>query len=108
MAARKHGLGRGLDALLGGDTNLPESNGKGASSGKVVDMLPLDLIQRGRFQPRRDFNSEKLQELADSIRQVGVLQPVLVRHLLPEEPKPLRLSQRLDSGSQADGPEPAY
>ena len=79
MAARKHGLGRGLDALLGGDTNLPESNGKGASSGKVVDMLPLDLIQRGRFQPRRDFNSEKLQELADSIAAQGVVQPIVVR-----------------------------
>ncbi|MCP5428043.1 MAG: ParB/RepB/Spo0J family partition protein [Chromatiaceae bacterium] len=79
MAARKHGLGRGLDALLGGDTNLPESNGKGASSGKVVDMLPLDLIQRGRFQPRRDFNAEKLQELADSIAAQGVVQPIVVR-----------------------------
>jgi len=79
MAARKHGLGRGLDALLGGDNNQQESVGKQAVAGKVVDTLPLDLIQRGRFQPRRDFNPDRLQELADSIAAQGVVQPIVVR-----------------------------
>jgi len=79
MAARKHGLGRGLDALLGGDTNQQESASREATTGKVVDTLPLDLIQRGRFQPRRDFNPDRLQELADSIAAQGVVQPIVVR-----------------------------
>jgi len=79
MAVRKHGLGRGLDALLGGVTNQQESAEREVSSGKAVDTLGLDLIQRGRFQPRRDFNPERLQELADSISAQGVVQPIVVR-----------------------------
>ena len=56
MAARKHGLGRGLDALLGGVTSQQENSFQDSPSEKGIDHLPLDLIQRGRFQPRRDFD----------------------------------------------------
>ena len=77
MAAKKRGLGRGLDALLGSGTPAEESSyqesGEGTESG--VRTLPVDLIQRGRYQPRRDFNAESLQELADSIAAQGVVQP---------------------------------
>ncbi|MCB1849907.1 MAG: ParB/RepB/Spo0J family partition protein [Gammaproteobacteria bacterium] len=79
MAARKHGLGRGLDALLGGVTSQQENSFQDSPSEKGIDHLPLDLIQRGRFQPRRDFNPERLQELADSIAAQGVVQPIVVR-----------------------------
>jgi len=48
-------------------------------SGERVRMLGVDLIKRGSFQPRRHFNEDKLQELAESIRQQGVIQPILVR-----------------------------
>jgi len=41
--------------------------------------LPLDLIHRGRYQPRRDMDEDALQELSDSIKQQGVMQPVVVR-----------------------------
>ncbi|MES9906054.1 MAG: ParB/RepB/Spo0J family partition protein [Sedimenticola sp.] len=77
MVAKKRGLGRGLDALLGG----AESDNRPADSAAtgVVSALALDLIQRGRFQPRRDFNPERLQELADSIAAQGVVQPIIVR-----------------------------
>jgi len=73
---KKRGLGRGLDALLGVAHAERESREPPAGS---VAALPVDLIQRGRFQPRRDFNAESLQELADSIRAQGVVQPVVVR-----------------------------
>jgi ParB family chromosome partitioning protein len=76
---RKRGLGRGLDALLG--VGSAPRDGAEAPAGGGVATLPVDLIQRGRFQPRRDFNPESLQELADSIRAQGVVQPVVVRPL---------------------------
>ena len=80
MAAKKRGLGRGLDALLGGASlsgeNQEESGGQQTSS---LNSLPVDVIERGRYQPRRDFNPESLQELADSIAAQGVVQPIVVR-----------------------------
>jgi ParB family chromosome partitioning protein len=76
----KRGLGRGLDALLGGaqsaSRNSRESQEKAVG---VSEMLAVDLIQRGRFQPRRHFDEDKLRELADSISAQGVVQPVVVR-----------------------------
>ncbi len=80
MAAKKRGLGRGLDALLG--SGSPEEEGTaGGSDAKNGDFatLPVDLIQRGRYQPRREFDPESLRELADSIAAQGVVQPIVVR-----------------------------
>jgi ParB family chromosome partitioning protein len=71
--ARKRGLGRGLDALLG----TPDVPGGGVD-GELRE-LPLDLIKRGRYQPRLDIDQASLRELADSIRVRGVVQPVVVR-----------------------------
>jgi ParB family chromosome partitioning protein len=88
MAAKKRGLGRGLDELLGISTTTTESAAvaKGSDSSRQGDLrnLPVDVIQKGRYQPRHDFAQEALQELADSIRAQGVVQPVVVRHL-PED-----------------------
>ncbi len=88
MAAKKRGLGRGLDALLGGAaketkpvavaTTLDNEEIK-AKEDKSLSSLPIDLIQRGRYQPRRNFDQDKLQELADSIAAQGVIQPIVVR-----------------------------
>jgi len=82
MAAKKRGLGRGLDALLGGalaeeqtTTGASDNNPEGSNLGT----LPVDLIQRGRYQPRRDFDPDTLRELADSIAAQGVVQPIVVR-----------------------------
>lgn len=89
MNARKKGLGRGLDALLGG-LNTGDSALTGeetmpaneiAQGGVRLCSLPLDLIERGRYQPRRDFDPDTLKELADSIAAQGVIQPILVRSL---------------------------
>mgnify|MGYP005840882831 CR=1 FL=1 len=76
MNARRRGLGRGLDALLGGG----EEAGEGAERGELR-RLPVDLLERGRFQPRTEFDPEAMQELADSIRAQGVVQPIVVRPL---------------------------
>ncbi len=78
MAAKKRGLGeRGLGALLQGSrVNLNQETTN--RDGEMRD-IPVDLIQRGRYQPRRDMDPAALQELADSIRQQGVMQPVVVR-----------------------------
>ena len=68
--AMKKGLGRGLDALLG-DYTQPTPEG--------VQELDIHLIDTNAGQPRKEFDQEKLQELADSIRQHGVVQPILLR-----------------------------
>src|SRR5690554_7415962 len=75
MAAKKRGLGeRGLGALLqGSKVNL---NQQVTEHDGELREIPVDLIQRGRYQPRRDMDPAALQELADSIRQQGVMQPV--------------------------------
>ncbi|HYW04770.1 MAG TPA: ParB/RepB/Spo0J family partition protein [Gammaproteobacteria bacterium] len=78
MAAKKRGLGRGLDALLGGDETAPAQPGGTQDS---LRHLGVEVIRRSRYQPRENFDSESLRELADSIRSQGVVQPVVVRPL---------------------------
>lgn len=78
MAAKKRGLGRGLDALIAG-RNPGELLSEQQQSDDVLKSLPVDLIQRGRYQPRTDMKPERLQELADSIKAQGVVQPIVVR-----------------------------
>ena len=89
MIRKKGGLGRGLDALLGmGVGAAATQEGVGSSTTELVQpavetlrSLPVERIQRGRYQPRQDFREETLQELAASIRMQGIVQPVLVRPL---------------------------
>lgn len=75
---KKRALGRGLDALLGIGADKPSQD---ELNGDQFRTLPVDLIQRGRYQPRLDIKAESLQELADSIKAQGVVQPVVVRPL---------------------------
>ena len=74
---KKRGLGKGLDALLGTPAELKSEAGNKDS----LKTLPVDLLQRGQYQPRKDFNKESLQELADSINAQGIVQPIVVRNL---------------------------
>ena len=74
MAVQNRGLGRGLEALLG-----PAREPQGPSH--ELQELPLDLLQPGRFQPRRLIDADRIAELAESIRAQGLVQPVLVRPL---------------------------
>ncbi|HEX4300590.1 MAG TPA: ParB/RepB/Spo0J family partition protein [Gammaproteobacteria bacterium] len=80
MPAKRKGLGRGLDALLGGEAALAPITGQPGADGELRQ-IPLDQMQRGKFQPRRDMKEEALKELAESIKQQGVVQPIVVRPL---------------------------
>jgi ParB family chromosome partitioning protein len=81
MATKKpKGLGLGLEALLGPTVTEPTTTGAGGSDGEPHTLL-LDELQAGRYQPRTRIDEGALQELAESIRAQGVMQPVLVRRL---------------------------
>lgn len=89
-AKRKRGLSRGLDALISSarppeDTVSLESGDEGEATGAPRDgdlrRLPVEMLERGRYQPRRDMSPEALQELAESIKAQGVMQPIVVRPL---------------------------
>ncbi|MCX7591250.1 MAG: ParB/RepB/Spo0J family partition protein [Kiritimatiellae bacterium] len=78
--AAKHGLGRGLDALIKGGTVAVGQPGTTREQQTIpLTRVPVDKIRRSDWQPRRVFDPETLAELTESIRQKGVLQPLLVR-----------------------------
>jgi len=89
MSTKKPVMGRGLEALLGQMTRRPETAEPatpGAATppvnklpGDELANLPLDLLQRGKYQPRVDMRQESLQELAESIKAQGIVQPIVVR-----------------------------
>ena len=76
-STKRKGLGRGLDALLGGAA-LDAVVAAGESGGELRK-LPVHLVQRGKYQPRRDMREEALKDLADSIKKQGMVQPIVVR-----------------------------
>jgi len=86
MVNKRPTLGRGLGALLGqpaiAQTSAPIGAEKSTGFAPVdqqLTKLSIDLLQRGKYQPRVDMRQETLQELADSIRVQGIIQPIVVR-----------------------------
>lgn len=104
--AKKRGLGRGLDALLGASATpvaVDQAGVAGETESSTVTMpapvavnnavepeqavdgslrsLPIEFLQRGKYQPRRDMQQEGLEELAESIRSQGIMQPIVVREV---------------------------
>ncbi|MBO5563490.1 MAG: ParB/RepB/Spo0J family partition protein [Bacteroidales bacterium] len=92
MAKVQHGLGKGLGALLGGDNSdlTPLRKPVGYINKEIVSStlpqdtsdvlrIPVDLIEPNPFQPRMSFDPEALQELSESIRTFGLIQPITVR-----------------------------
>ncbi len=82
-ATKKQALGRGLSALLKDPNNdINSANDKNADKviGNIID-LELDKIEENPFQPRTNFNEETLRELASSIKELGVIQPITVRKI---------------------------
>lgn len=79
---RRHGLGRGLSALIGDE--VPVAPKVAEAPGKNPRALPVAFLRPNKFQPRKNFVQEELQDLANSIREKGVLQPILVRPVAGE------------------------
>ena len=85
-AVKKRGLGRGLEALLGPKAAAAATRPAEVEQpqpGDVLRTLPVAQMQPGKYQPRRDMDPDKLQELSASIKAQGVIQPIVVRELAP-------------------------
>lgn len=78
MAGKKGGLGKGLDSLIPGSF-IQEEATQDNTKRKEETLLKISEIEPNREQPRKEFNEDALEELADSIREVGVLQPLIVQ-----------------------------
>jgi ParB family chromosome partitioning protein len=88
---QRRGLSRGLGALLGNatskatgneETNVDTtkaSNNNNTQTNQGMHTLPVEQLQRGRYQPRSDMRNDSLQELAESIKKQGIMQPIVVR-----------------------------
>ena len=86
MAAKRQSLGKGLDALLGISEDAIDQPITGTDSfdqdtRDQLRNIPVDMLQRGKYQPRVDFDNDSLQELADSISSQGLMQPISVRKI---------------------------
>lgn len=82
MTPKKKRLGRGLDALLTKPSVLvsrPGDRGEQSESAESLKQLPVELLQRGEYQPRVDMRQDSLEELAASIKAQGVVQPIVAR-----------------------------
>ncbi len=85
-ATKKQALGRGLSALLKETSNITSASDKNADKvvGSIIEM-DLGLIDVNPYQPRTSFNEEALRELASSIRELGVIQPITIRKLAEDK-----------------------
>lgn len=94
MSKQQRGLGKGLGALLGGDTDLSQirkpvgyvnkevvSESKSQQGSADILRIPVDMIEPNPYQPRMSFDQELLEELAESIRTLGLIQPITVRRI---------------------------
>ncbi|MCG9708522.1 ParB/RepB/Spo0J family partition protein [Pseudoalteromonas shioyasakiensis] len=99
MSAKKRGLGRGLDALLSSSKPAPSANNQqqatatqeqvsevvAEQSKGELQKLAIEFLQSGKYQPRKDMSEEALEELANSIRAQGIIQPIVVRQIGAEK-----------------------
>ncbi len=79
MAARKKGLGKGLDSLIPETSKTTVTQPADSAKDDGVQMMKVSVMEPNREQPRQNFDEDGLAELADSIKQFGVLQPLMVR-----------------------------
>lgn len=91
MSSKKRGLGRGLDALLAtsqshrDNEQASQTDSSSAAQLQELQKLPIEFLQPGRYQPRKDMSPDALEELASSIRAQGIIQPIVVRQIAEEK-----------------------
>jgi len=76
VSKNKRGLGRGIDALFNENKEIEK---KISENNNIIDLIPIEKLEPNPFQPRKVFNSESMEELAKSIKDRGILQPIVVR-----------------------------
>ncbi len=85
MGIKRQSLGKGLDALMGDYGSLHQDQKQDVRKRFVSDRevrdIPIEFLERGKYQPRKEYNSKALDELAASIGQQGVLQPIIAREV---------------------------
>ena len=88
MAPKNKGLGRGLDALLATSKSVADKDAKNAQdesnkydSNNELKKIPIEFLQPGKYQPRKDMADQALEELAASIKSQGIIQPIVVRQI---------------------------
>lgn len=111
MAEKKaRGLGKGLDILLSTvksastpiqQISTPEQTEVQRQLAADLRNMPIEILQRGKYQPRRDIQPEALQELADSIKAQGILQPIVVRSIAPGKYEIIAGERRWRAAQQA-------
>ena len=97
MIQKKRGLGRGLSELLGDVVSAPVQE-----KSQDVQTLPIEFLQRGKYQPRKDMDPEKLKELSDSIAAQGIIQPIIVRKIAAEKYEIIAGERRWRAAQLAD------
>lgn len=99
---KRNALGRGLGALLDDSTNTAEKmSGSGAGTVSGIAEIPVAQIEVNPFQPRTDFNKEALEELSESIRVQGIIQPITVRQLSKNQYQLISGERRLQASKLA-------
>jgi ParB family chromosome partitioning protein len=81
--AKRRGLGRGLDALLTSNKEIDDAAHSNLTSADDSELqyLPIEQLQQGKYQPRKDMSAEALEDLSNSIRSQGIIQPIVVRNV---------------------------
>ncbi|MBA6338273.1 MULTISPECIES: ParB/RepB/Spo0J family partition protein [unclassified Colwellia] len=81
--AKRRGLGRGLDALLTSNKETDDATQRNLSSNQDSELqyLPIEQLQQGKYQPRKDMSAEALEDLSNSILSQGIIQPIVVRNI---------------------------
>ena len=85
MGIKRQSLGKGLDALMGDYVNLQDDQKDGfkerVNADREIRDIPIEFLKRGKYQPRKDYNSKALDELAHSIGEQGIVQPIIIREV---------------------------
>ncbi|WP_371187449.1 ParB/RepB/Spo0J family partition protein [Thalassotalea maritima] len=84
-SSKRRGLGRGLDALLTSAPRKQPEQAEVVAEPSDLQKLPIEFLQPGKYQPRKDMSQQALEDLANSIKAQGIIQPIVVRPLAQEQ-----------------------